>query len=112
MILRFLHMFSMFREAVEARIRAEDEARHQRSRADKAEERALLAEREIADIHRKQAESLTLRFLGHRYTPGQPETAGPMPKIQSRYRRTGRSVIAEQRQKAREDIQALINSTE
>ena len=64
MVLWFLSLFSAYREACVARIRAEDEVRFQRSRADKAESRAIELTKELLDTKNRVIDVLSRKMLG------------------------------------------------
>jgi len=96
MILRFLSLFRLFREAVEARIRAEDEARAEQRRAERAEFRVIeLTQQIIADKNRI-IDVLSRRAIGTNMYAENEAPAGPVPVSESQYRRQARD---EQREK-------------
>lgn len=91
----FLNLFPAYREAVVARIRAEDEVRSLRARLDKAEARIIELYEEMLKRSDLTNDGLAQRFLGHRLTskaevPAQPAERKP---LQSRSRIQGRTAV-------------------
>lgn len=66
MILRFLSLFVQFRNAVEARIHAEDEARSATKRAERAEARVQELTNDLVATQRKMIDAFSLIQNGHR----------------------------------------------
>lgn len=91
----FLNLFSAFRDAVVARIRAEDEVRSLRARLDKAEARIIELQDKMLERSDLINDGFAQRFLGHRLTskaevPVQPAERKP---LQSRSRIQGRTAV-------------------
>lgn len=108
MILSLLSLFRLFREAVEARIRAEDEARSNRLRAERAEQRNGELVKEIIDGKNKIIDALARRSLGNNVFTSQEaatEPPGEMKPIESR-RVMARDLQQQQQQAFREKIKA------
>lgn len=101
-------MFRLFREAVEARIRAEDEARAEQRRAERAEARvAELMEQIVADKNRI-IDVLSRRAIGtNMYAENEAPSAGfPTPISESAHRRLGRE---EQRERMKQFTASLMD---
>ena len=107
--MRFLNLFAEYRDAVTARLVAEDAARRERNHADRMEARNEELSRELIDTHKILNDKLGQRFLNTRFwseaqVGETPEHAGVPGRLQ------GRQAVAMGTAQARKDFDAYMKA--